>query len=484
MIWDMQVDRGATTLSVWTRSRGAYVWQLPLGPLDETNRLTQTITFPAIADKTYGAADFAPGATASSGLAVTYTATGNCTIVSGNVHLTGGGSCTVKASQGGNVQYLPADDVSRTFGIAKATLTVTASGTRQYSDPNPTFVPQYTGFVSPDTAASIATPPTCTSTATTASAPGTYPVTCSGGFDPNYTFTFQQGTLTVTAEDARAAYNGNALFWTTGVNSNTANVTLSAAVLDVTATNDAAGDTDAGDIRNAKVTFVDRETGLPLAGCSNLPVGLVNAGDTKTGVATCSTTLSIPNGNNTGGAQFSIGIVVDGYYTRNDAADDTVVSIAQPIPSNFITGGGHLVLTNPAGLIPGAVGSKSNFGFSVKYNKAGTNLIGNVRVLVRNGDRVYQIKGNAISSLGVKDNTATLTGKANIQDVTNPAAPVSVDGNATLQLTMTDNGEPGFLDTLAIQVLDKTGGMWFSSNWSGTTTVEQLLGGGNLAVRS
>jgi len=29
MIWDLQIDRGATTLSAWTRSRGAYVWPLP-----------------------------------------------------------------------------------------------------------------------------------------------------------------------------------------------------------------------------------------------------------------------------------------------------------------------------------------------------------------------------------------------------------------------------------------------------------------------
>ncbi len=34
MIWDMQIDRGATTLSLWTRSRGAYVWPLPQGPLN------------------------------------------------------------------------------------------------------------------------------------------------------------------------------------------------------------------------------------------------------------------------------------------------------------------------------------------------------------------------------------------------------------------------------------------------------------------
>jgi hypothetical protein len=33
MIWDMQIDRGNTTLSVWTRSRGAYVYPLPSAPL-------------------------------------------------------------------------------------------------------------------------------------------------------------------------------------------------------------------------------------------------------------------------------------------------------------------------------------------------------------------------------------------------------------------------------------------------------------------
>ena len=31
MIWDLVVDRGATTLAIFTRSRGAYVWPLPQG---------------------------------------------------------------------------------------------------------------------------------------------------------------------------------------------------------------------------------------------------------------------------------------------------------------------------------------------------------------------------------------------------------------------------------------------------------------------
>lgn len=60
--------------------------------------------------------------------------------------------------------------------------------------------------------------------------------------------------------------------------------------------------------------------------------------------------------------------------------------------------------------------------------------------------------------------------------------PVSVDGNATLQVKMTDMGEPGSSDKIAITVWDKDGGLWFASNWNGTTTVEQVLGGGNLKV--
>jgi hypothetical protein len=32
MVWDMSIDRGSTTLALWTRSRGAYAWPLPTGP--------------------------------------------------------------------------------------------------------------------------------------------------------------------------------------------------------------------------------------------------------------------------------------------------------------------------------------------------------------------------------------------------------------------------------------------------------------------
>jgi hypothetical protein len=78
--------------------------------------------------------------------------------------------------------------------------------------------------------------------------------------------------------------------------------------------------------------------------------------------------------------------------------------------------------------------------------------------------------------------TATFNGKANIQDITDPAHPISIDGNATLQVDMTDTGNVN-TDTIGITVLNKAGGLWFSSNWNGTRTIQQVLVGGNLSVK-
>ena len=50
-------------------------------------------------------------------------------------------------------------------------------------------------------------------------------------------------------------------------------------------------------------------------------------------------------------------------------------------------------------------------------------------------------------------------------------------------MAMTDRGEPGTGDTLAITLWDKSGGLWFSSRWDGTQTKKKTLKGGNLVVR-
>ncbi len=68
----------------------------------------QTITFPTIGSQTFPSSPITLGATASSGLTVTYTASGPAT-VSGNIlTLKGAGTVVVKASQVGNVNYVAA----------------------------------------------------------------------------------------------------------------------------------------------------------------------------------------------------------------------------------------------------------------------------------------------------------------------------------------------------------------------------------------
>jgi hypothetical protein len=63
----------------------------------------------------------------------------------------------------------------------------------------------------------------------------------------------------------------------------------------------------------------------------------------------------------------------------------------------------------------------------------------NVNQIIRSNGHVYQIKSNTLSSMGVAGSQANFTGKASIQDITDPLNPISIDGNATLQLWMTDN---------------------------------------------
>jgi Regulator of chromosome condensation (RCC1) repeat len=80
----------------------------------------QTITFAPLPDKTFGDPDFTVRATASSGLPVSFAASGKCTVSGARVHLTGQGKCTITASQAGNESWRPAPPVARTFSIAPA----------------------------------------------------------------------------------------------------------------------------------------------------------------------------------------------------------------------------------------------------------------------------------------------------------------------------------------------------------------------------
>jgi hypothetical protein len=81
----------------------------------------QTINFAALPNKTPSEAPFTVTATASSGLPVSFSATGNCTVSGSTVTITGAGSCTITAAQAGDATYGAATSVSQTFTIASAT---------------------------------------------------------------------------------------------------------------------------------------------------------------------------------------------------------------------------------------------------------------------------------------------------------------------------------------------------------------------------
>ncbi len=164
-------------------------------------RGNQTVAFPSLPGKYYGAANFAPGATASSGLAVTYESNNLAvaTIVAGKIHLVGAGTATITAAQLGNATWAAATPVTQLLKVGKNALTATAENkTRSFGAANPAFSIAYTGFVTGDTAAVLDTPPTAICSAMATSRAGTYSITASGGSDNNYAFSYAAGTLTIT----------------------------------------------------------------------------------------------------------------------------------------------------------------------------------------------------------------------------------------------------------------------------------------------
>jgi hypothetical protein len=88
---------------------------------------SQTITFPAIAAQVVGA-NVTLGATASSGLAVTYTSvtTAVCTVSGSTATMAGAGACVIHATQPGNATYGPAALVSKSFTVTLG-LSITSS---------------------------------------------------------------------------------------------------------------------------------------------------------------------------------------------------------------------------------------------------------------------------------------------------------------------------------------------------------------------
>jgi hypothetical protein len=113
------------------------------------------------------------------------------TVTISNLTLTG-------AASGNYVLAASGNESSTTASITPDNLTITAdNATKAASTTNPALTLTYSGFVAGESASSLTTRPTVSTAADTTSPAGNYAITASGAVDPNYTFTYVPGTLTV-----------------------------------------------------------------------------------------------------------------------------------------------------------------------------------------------------------------------------------------------------------------------------------------------
>ena len=108
-----------------------------------------------------------------------------------------GQTLTVTFTPDDQTRYLTVHS-SVTLDVARAALTITAQNkSKTYGAANPALTATYSGFVNGDTAVVLDSPVRLSTTATTGSPVGSYPIIASGAADVNYTIGYVAGTFEV-----------------------------------------------------------------------------------------------------------------------------------------------------------------------------------------------------------------------------------------------------------------------------------------------
>jgi hypothetical protein len=87
-------------------------------------------------------------------------------------------------------------------------LTIAVNNTSQSVGADPRLSVSYFGLVNGDTAAILSTPAILSTTATSTSLPGTYPIAVSGATSSDYNISFVPGTMTVVKSETTATFTG------------------------------------------------------------------------------------------------------------------------------------------------------------------------------------------------------------------------------------------------------------------------------------
>lgn len=118
----------------------------------------------------------------------------------------GVGEYAVNAINGVPKNYDLSTITSGTLTVTPAPLTIKANNvTRLYYNDNPTFNFTCNGFVNSENNSVLSPAPTLSTTATQSSDTGTYEIKVEGASSPNYSISYQNGTLTVTPRTLMAS---------------------------------------------------------------------------------------------------------------------------------------------------------------------------------------------------------------------------------------------------------------------------------------
>ncbi|SEP46322.1 MBG domain-containing protein, partial [Mucilaginibacter sp. OK283] len=164
--------------------------------------LPQTLVMAHTATAVYGAELRTYGfAGTNSGLHISYSSSNSSVLdLKTGMGILRTGTTVITATQPGNSIYFPASPVTQVLTVIPAPLTITADDqTRPYNTANPPLTVSYTGFAPGESQkTALNTAPIVTTSATSSSPPGKYPITVSGATADNYVMTYVAGTLTIT----------------------------------------------------------------------------------------------------------------------------------------------------------------------------------------------------------------------------------------------------------------------------------------------
>jgi uncharacterized membrane protein len=117
---------GTCTIQATQAGNANYSAATPVNQSFLVTQGSQTISFGALSNQAFGTAPFPVGATASSGLPVSFASItpGVCTVSGATVTLDAVGTCTIRATQAGNANYTAAIPVKQSFSVTQGSQTI------------------------------------------------------------------------------------------------------------------------------------------------------------------------------------------------------------------------------------------------------------------------------------------------------------------------------------------------------------------------